>query len=102
MPRQATPASTRRAMSKLRHSVSPVLRSATAKTSLICNGETSTGRRSHFGKKTSAKIIYTSRLGLLHSKIHPAIHWRLSDELIASISLILSLFDNQFEYSLSF
>jgi hypothetical protein len=41
-------------------------------------------------------------MDLLHRKIQPAIHWRLSDELIASISLILSFFDNQFEYSLSF
>jgi hypothetical protein len=34
--------------------------------------------------------------------MQPAIHWRLSDELIASISLILSLFDKQFEFSPSF
>jgi len=30
-----------------------------------------------------------------------AIQWRLSDELIASISLLLPFFDKQFEYSLS-
>jgi hypothetical protein len=29
-------------------------------------------------------------------------HWQLSDELIAGIFLLLSHFDKQFEYSLSF
>jgi hypothetical protein len=33
--------------------------------------------------------------------LHAAIHWRLSDELLASISLFLPFFDKQFEYSLS-
>jgi hypothetical protein len=87
MPRQAIPVSTARAMSKLRHFASLPLRSAVAKT---------------FEPVTTDLLFAEMRGPPSGGHFARLFHWRLWYEIIASIFLLLSLFDKQFEYSLSF